>query len=269
VFAIRTAAGRLLRVAGVVASLATLYFAYNYWTNLPRSHVNVYDAFDGPALSNLWETSRFVPGAVTMQSQFVRAGRGAAKIVLKSRDVFEAGIKGSKDTERAELLEARRYVSREDVLYEYSFSQYFPADFPIVPVRLVIAQWKQDCNGHEPCSDDSPVVALRYIGGSLRITRQEGRHQITLFETAADIRGRWSDFRFQIRFTPTDSGVIRAWIDNNQVVDYRGATAYPENAATGYAKPSHFYFKMGLYRDLMEAPMTLYIDEYRKRDLSP
>ena len=48
---------------------------------------------------------------------------------------------------------------------------YFPPDFPIVPVRLVIAQWKQDCHGAAPCDDDSPVLALRYIDGALRITR--------------------------------------------------------------------------------------------------
>jgi hypothetical protein len=51
-------------------------------------------------------------------------------------------------------------------------------------------------------------------------------------------------------------------------VDYKGATAYPEKAATGYPDPSLFYFKMGLYRDLMAEPMTIYIDEYRKVQLT-
>jgi hypothetical protein len=50
-------------------------------------------------------------------------------------------------------------------------------------------------------------------------------------------------------------------------VDYTGATADEENSATGYASPSYFYFKMGLYRDLNAEPMTVYIDEYRKRQL--
>jgi hypothetical protein len=43
------------------------------------------------------------------------------------------------------------------------------------------------------------------------------------------------------------------------VVDFRGPTAYPENSTTGYRSPSLFYFKMGLYRDLMAEPMTIYI----------
>jgi hypothetical protein len=65
-------------------------------------------------------------------------------------------------------------VSKEDMTYEYSFSDFIPSDFPIVPIRLVIAQWKQDCSGNAPCDNDSPVVAVRYVSGVLRITRQTG-----------------------------------------------------------------------------------------------
>ena len=253
---------------GVAASLGACYFGYQAFRNRPVGRVDVYDGFETTGLSDLWETRRFAPGAVTMQSQVTRSGHGAAKVVLKSRDMFEAGIKGSKDNERDELLEAKRLVSREGVLYEYSFSEMVPADFPIVPVRLVLAQWKQDCDGHEPCNDDSPVAALRYVGGKLYITRQIDKHQLTIFQTTDEIRGKWMDYRFQFRFSPRTDGLIRAWINGQQVATYDGPTAYPENEQTGYASPSRFYFKMGLYRDLMDVPMTLYIDEYRKRQLS-
>jgi len=166
-------------------------------------------------------------------------------------------------------LEASQLVSKEDVTYEYSFSMYLPADFPIVPTRLVIAQWKQDCDAHANCEDDSPVVALRYISGVLRITQQleRGRPSKVLFERREDLRGKWNDYRFQIRFSPRASGLVRAWIGGEPVVDYQGVTAYAENEATGYANPSRYYFKMGLYRDVMAEPMTIYIDEYRKRQL--
>jgi hypothetical protein len=200
-----------------------------------------------------------------MQSQVVRAGRGAARIVLHSGDVFEAGIKGSKDTERAELSEPERLYERENETYEFSFSQFLPPDFPIVATRLVLAQWKQYCNGAAPCGDDSPVVALRYVSGLLRITQNTDRHTRTLYETPADLRGHWTDYRFQLRFTPGDTGLIQAWIDGRQAVDFHGPNAYPENASTGYRSPSLFYFKTGLYRDVMREPMTLYLDEYRKR----
>jgi hypothetical protein len=229
--------------------------------------LDVYDGFETPELSKLWSTDRFEPGAVTLQTNVFRAGHGAAKITVQPRDKFEAGIKGSKDTERDELLEARKLTARETVNYEQSFSMFIPTNFPIVPTRLVIAQWKQYCPEGGNCSDDSPVVALRYVSGVLKITHQIGPHQTTLYETKEELRGRWTDFKFQLRFTTNDNGRIKAWLNGKPVADYAGANAYPENATTGYPSPSRFYFKMGLYRDVMAEPMTIYVDEYRKKQL--
>jgi hypothetical protein len=234
--------------------------------------IDVYDGFESATLSDLWDTSRFAPGAVQMQSEVVRAGRGAAKITVRSRDMFEAGEGGDADSERDELMEARSLVSKENLVFEYSFSLFFPKDFPIVPTRLVIAQWKQYCPGVEasggPCTNDSPVLALRYIGGELRITQDIDRKLVMLFREKGEFRGRWLDFRVKARFTPSGKGRVKAWLNGKQLVDFTGVTADQENAATGYPNPSYFYFKMGLYRNVMAEPMTVYIDEYRKRQLA-
>lgn len=104
---------------------------------------DVYEGFETTTLSKIWDTSRFVPGGVTMQSDIVRAGQGAAKIVVRANDK----------------------------------------------------------------------------------------------------------------------------LDKRQIVDYTGVNAYPEEKQTGFTHPGWFYFKMGLYRDLMDEPMTIYLDEYRKRGL--
>ena len=118
--------------AGLIASLG-----YRKWAR--ASHVDVYDGFETGRLSRIWDTGRFEPGAVTMQSEIVRAGHGAAKVVVHSRDKFEAGIDGDADSERAELMEADRLISKENRTYEYSFSMFIPLDFPVVPTRLVVA----------------------------------------------------------------------------------------------------------------------------------
>src|ERR1039458_10264262 len=133
----RAPTGRAILACGLVAglALAIALVRYTQHANALVSRVDVYDAFETRELSGIWDTDKFVRGAVTMQSAIVRAGRGAAKVVVHSRDVFEAGINGNEDTERAELLEASELVSKEDVTYEYSFSMYLPADFPIVPTR--------------------------------------------------------------------------------------------------------------------------------------
>jgi hypothetical protein len=227
---------------------------------------DVYDGFETMTLSRIWATSRFVPGAVTMQSDIVRAGRAAAKIIVRANDKYEAGTKGNLPTERAELMEARDLVSKEGNNYEYSFSMLIPTNFPIVPTRLIIAQWKQYCPGGS-CLYDNPVVAIRYVSGVLKITHKTGPNQTTLYETKEELRNRWLDFKFRIRFSANANGRIKAWLNNKQIVDYMGVSAYPENERTGFADPSWFYFKMGLYRDIMAEPMTIYIDEYRKREL--
>lgn len=230
--------------------------------------LNVHDGFETAGLSPLWSMDRFEPGAVTMQTNIVRAGRSAAKITVHSRDKYEAGINGNSDSERAELREAGKLAAREGRNYEQSFSLFIPTNFPIVPTRLVIAQWKQYCANGGKCDDDSPVLAIRYISGTLKITQNiNSPHETLLYQEKGEFRGRWLDFKFQVRFSPRENGRLKAWLGDKQLVDYQGITANPENATTGYPSPSRFYFKMGLYRNVMPEPMTVYIDEYRKREL--
>jgi hypothetical protein len=213
----------------------------------------------------LWDTSRFVKGAVTMQSKIVKSGHSAAKITLNQGDKYEAGNDSSLVSERAELLEAQKLASKEYSGYEYAFSMFIPADFPIVPTRLVIAQWKQYCK-QEICSDDSPVLALRYTKGILQITIQTGAHREVFYETKGDIRNKWLSFRLQTNFSRTQNGYVNAWIDDKQVLNYNGKTCYSEER--GYPNNSYFFFKMGLYRDKMPLPMSIYIDDYSKKQLA-
>lgn len=248
-----------------------LFYAWFLFAGLPvalAAPLDVYDGFESPTLSALWSTDRFEPGAVTMQTNIVRAGHSAAQIVVHTKDKFEAGSPGSSGSERDELLEVKKLTSKENVPYEFSFSMFFPTNFPIVPTRLVIAQWKQYCADGGNCSDDSPVLAVRYISGELRITQDLDKKFIMLYRETNEFRGRWLDFKFQVRFSPKENGQIKAWLGDKQLVDYQGITADSENAESGYPNPSRFYFKMGLYRNVMPEPMTVYIDEYRKKQLS-
>jgi hypothetical protein len=260
--------------AALLASLAACLLALSASLSpaqdaKPATPGDVYDGFEGAELSPVWDTSKFDPGAVTIQSDVVRVGQRAARIVLRPGDYYEPGTNGDLATERAELMESRKLISKEATRYRYTFSVFVPPDFPIVPTRLVIAQWKQYCPSAAPCSNDSPVLAVRYIGGQLRITQTLGPERRTqLYRAAHDLRGKWTDFKFDVRFAPDETGRVEVWIDGTPVVDHRGATAYAEGPGSGYPTPSVFYFKMGLYRDVMAEPMTLYFDEYRKQELA-
>jgi len=244
---------------------ATTQAPSNSPTKVPAP-TSLYDGFETPALGTMWMKQLLAPGSYAVESDVVRAGHSALRITVRPHDFFMAGSPGTADTERDELAEAWPYTTRRDVPYEFSWSMYLPKDFPIVPVRLVVAQWWEWCRSSDlPCGNDSPVLAVRYIGGELLITQDLDRKYSVLYQAKRDLRGRWLDLRFQVRFTPEATGFVRAWLDGRQVVDFAGATSNPENTKTGYALPELLPFRMGLYRNAMQEPMTIYLDEYRKR----
>jgi hypothetical protein len=207
------------------------------------------------------------PRSLEIQSKIVRQGRRAVKITLKTNDTFEAGNAKSAPTERDELLQASYYAPHEGLKYEYQFSVFLPLDFPVVDRRLVIAQWKQYCAVGEKslCSDDSPVLAIRYVAGELYITLQTDSGVNKLYKLNDEIRNRWLDFKFQIRFSRQSDGEIRAFLNDKEIINYKGVASYSEKR--GYPAKSRYYFKMGLYRDIMAEPMTIYIDEFRMKEM--
>jgi hypothetical protein len=230
--------------------------------------LDVYDGFEKPELSQIWDQNRFADNAVVMERSVVRAGHQAIAVTVRSHDKFEAGRDGNLDTERDELRETHSLTSRENVPYETRFSMFFPPNFPIVDVRLVIAQWKQYCPTETgPCSDQSPVLAIRYVNGEMIITQAIAGKRHVLFQQKVEFRNRWLDFVVRARFTPNANGHEAVWLNGTQIIEYKGVTANAELPAGGYPNPSFYFFKMGLYRDLMPQPMTVYIDEYYKREL--
>jgi hypothetical protein len=112
---------------------------------------------------------------------------------------------------------------------------------------------------------DHPVLAVRFESGELFVTKQTGRKRETLYRAGEDIRNRWLDFRFHVRFSRSQNGRIKAWRGDVPLLDYQGVTAYPKSG--GYGGKGLFYFKAGLYRDRMAQPMTIYFDEYRMQAL--
>lgn len=224
-----------------------------------EGHFPIYDGFEANKISNNWSKRKFLPKTVSLQSEIVRKGKSALKITLKQGDQIEEE-KGT-ELERAELIENSKLVSKEDNGYIYSFSMFLPADFPVAPIRLVIAQWKQYCENDDVCGVNSPVIAVRYIAGQLIINIKVGLEKVILYSSAEEIRNRWLDFTFKIYFSRKE-GQIYAQLNGKDIIAYAGQIGYTENE--GYPPKSYYYFKMGLYRDTTPETMTIYIDEYKK-----
>jgi len=251
--------GLLLFVAALVPFLVAAAIARVEL--ILHRQIHVEDHFETPALSSIWTAERLVPGAFSIQSEIVHSGHGAAQITVRPHDKFEAGSDDGPASERDELMEAPRFWSQSRKAYEYSFSLYLPRDFPIVQTRLVISQWKQLCETGG-CRPDNPVLAIRYVGGVLFVTRKNDDGEEVLYSSHGEMRGQWLNFRFVNRFSQASDGAIDGWLNGQSIVRYRGVTAY--RAARGYPAHGFFFFKMGLYRDLMQQPMTIYIDDFRK-----
>jgi hypothetical protein len=252
---------KLNQLTSVIAGVAFLFLA-----SCKTKPVNVKDNFEGKELSPIWTWERMEKRSFEIQSNVVRSGKSAAEITLQTGDTHEDNVVADEQpTERDELMEAHSLVAVEEKTYEYKFSMFIPDTFPVVPVRLVIAQWKEYC-GSDSCSNDSPVVALRYVSDTLEITLQTAPHnQITMYKRG-DVRNHWLDFDFITKFTRNDDGILIASINGEKVVDYSGKTSYSQTR--GYhLNPNRYYFKMGLYRDVMPQPMSIYIDDYSKREI--
>jgi hypothetical protein len=232
--------------------------------NCFNSPIDVYDDFEAPTLKNIWSSSSMESNAFKIQSEIVRKGKSAAKITLKTGDIVEPGNDSSLVSERDELEEADYLHCSEEIKYEYRFSMFLPDSFPIVKNRLIIAQWKQTCPAHY-CSDDSPILAIRYQSGKLFITlnNDSGRHR--LYELNEEVRNRWLDFRFDIRFSQSN-GEIKGFLNDKNIIDYKGITSYSEKRQY-HSRNNSYYFKMGLYRDRMPEPMSIYLDEYSKKEI--
>ncbi|MFZ0956957.1 MAG: heparin lyase I family protein [Candidatus Sulfotelmatobacter sp.] len=255
----------LLMLSFLAVCLLTLLMLLIVRYRINHTEIHVYDGFESPALSSQWSQGRMVPGSFRVQSNIVRAGHSAGEITVHSGDRHEDASDSGAASERDELMEEWWLFAQTDHTYRYSFSLYLPADFPIVPTRLVLAQWKQLCEWTR-CRPDNPVLALRYQNGELLVTRQDEHARSILYSTKKEMRGRWLDFRFETRFSRGQDGQIDAWLNGEPIVHYQGPTVY--QVQRGYPARGRVYFKTGLYRDEMQQPMTMYVDEYRKDELS-
>ncbi len=217
-------------------------------------NLTLVDDFDSGILSPIWTTKKLPENALRHINSLTRTGRGAIEISLLAGVQTEIGGDGQ-FTERAELREAPDVRLKMGMESWYAFSFLLPSDFPIVKTRLVIARWKQSFK--DPSKDRSPMVSLRYIDGKLRVDVARDRGKRKVFIEKMDLLNRWVDMVFRIIPEPNEEGLLQAWKDDRQMVDYRGPLGFKDDE-------DEIYFKLGLYRDHMKEPMRIIYDRFRR-----
>jgi len=209
----------------------------------------LFDGFEQDRLAEFWlpgnyGSGLYVPGAVKLSTNYARSGRHSAEITVHEGDVEQAGDAFTR-VERAEL-DSGHFALRGREAW-YGFSLLVPKGFPVVDTRLVISSCKQ--------SDVSrPITAQRYRNGKHTLT-VEARGQRKEYQLPAISQGKWIDMIYHLRYSPGKEGLVEVWMDGKQVVTYSGPTAEAK------AKDA-FYNKIGLYRDRLKQPMTMYFDNY-------
>ncbi len=217
-------------------------------------NLTLVDDFDSGILSPIWTTKKLSENALRHISSPTRTGQGAIEISVFPGAQTDIGGDGQ-FTERAELREAPDVRLKMGMESWYAFSFLLPSDFPIVKTRLVIARWKQSFK--DPSKDRSPMVSLRYIDGKLRVDVARDRGKRKVFIEKMDLLNRWVDMVFRIIPEPNEEGLLQAWKDDRQIVDYRGPLGFKDDE-------DEIYFKLGLYRDHMKEPMRIIYDRFRR-----
>lgn len=148
----------------------------------------------------------------------------------------------------------------------YSFSVYFPPDFPIESNRLVFAEWHSHWQFRQP--DRMPALAFRFIDGKLSITIRNSPDVSVpnpnlvpsedLFKENHLRIGQWHDFVVQSKWSYRDDGFVNIWWNGEQIVGYKGPVGYNESVAPE--------FRFGLYRDAAVSTYIAYFNGVKTGD---
>jgi len=186
----------------------------------------------------------------------------AARFELRPGDRVSGGW-------RAELRDLNN-AEPGSVLW-YSISTLIPEDFPESPGNsFVLIQWHDQKVPWNNPKGHSPPLAVRYRERRLDITLrhafdgqrdgENGRERI-LYSHPDLERGVWHDFVYQVKWSasmdPKDTGFVKAWMNGEQIADYRGPIGYFDDLGT--------YVKFGIYaRNDVDKPHIVFHDSYHR-----
>lgn len=203
-----------------------------------------------------WSVKRLAAGhSAVIQSEVVRTGTRACRFELRPGDYVSQG-------HRAELRDPMNAPLEEAVWYGFS-TFIAPQHCVSQGVGLVLAQWHDQAKLGDPSG--KPPIAIRYRDGRLRVTGAHGKFaspnpdECYEFAGVDNFRlGVWHDFVFRVFWSRHGASEIRAWLNGEPFIDWRGPLGY-ENEAEGP------YFKLGVYCSPPDArPVVAYHDNYSR-----
>lgn len=160
-----------------------------------------------------------------------RTGSYMSRFELRSSDRSPSGCTSTAETERAEIWTDQNYLSQNSDNW-VGISMYMPSASWNPGKEMIIFQI-HGCQGNGP----SPCVVLEASSNTWSGYYRANQNLKALFD-APIAKDRWVDFVLQYRPSSGSDGLIKVWIDGNEVVN-----------ATGPNMSSEFnpYTKTGIY----------------------
>jgi hypothetical protein len=170
-------------------------------------------------------------------------GNKVLSVLLRREDPL---VKGSK---RAEF---RTRAASLGSSYQYGWRSFVPADWQPDDTPVSFAQWHnvQDLALAE--QGVPPPLQLWIIRDRVQVVTRSDAHRISslyfgwtwagepqVLWSGPLEKGRWTNWSFQIRWSYGMDGIVKAWKDGIQIIDYHGPNAF--NDMTGP------YLKLGIY----------------------
>ncbi|GGK47260.1 polysaccharide lyase [Salinarimonas ramus] len=174
-------------------------------------------------------------------------GAAAERFELRPGDCRGTSDDCGADRERAEFAETAPY-SALDTEYWYRFSVFLPEDFPeTTPLDTKLGQFHQRGPG-------KPAAMFlldrgRYL---LELSNPSARQASPMAPlppalrrdliSGSQMRGRWTQIVVNARWSLSDEGFVRVFVNGRQAVDLRGRNV---------DRDAPVYFKYGIYRSFL------------------
>lgn len=139
------------------------------------------------------------------------------------------------DRERSELSEQFKETGSGSEWW-YGWSIYVPSDYVnVYPTKVALGQFHQE-KAH-------PVWMFQNADGGYSLDNQVHGSTSAYYPLISEeeLRGHWHKIEIQVRWSRSDDGFFRVWVNGTQKVDYAGATMSADQV----------YFKYGLYRSFL------------------
>lgn len=205
-----------------------IFILASFWTNVVRGQL---------VLPKGWSAAS-ADSSEIVQQRF--KGRSSFRFELNREDTMINNGKRSEISTTAEAMNVERW---------YLFDIYLPNTYKPDSTPEILAQWHAipDWDKHETWR--SPPIALQMQDGHWGLSLLWAQNEVNTNKTVsgrdyADLGGykmnRWTSWKFHIRFSYKDDGILEVWKNGASVFKRIGPNYYNDEKGP--------YFKFGIYK---------------------